>query len=226
MVSANLQFQKLNKSIYIYTHMKLNHFAIHRKLTQHCKAALFQFLKENEKRILPVWLSFSLMKFTSFLFYFLLHIHKYDFLEVHWYDHSGVVPSTVFPIFLILHRFLSFPPSLLVIHVNYLGFFSVYTSLPAYTVICKQLSLYVHVAENMHFCFIRMRSYFTDISMACLSHATITYGNPFQSPDMGLILFSLMATLYYMRCTFHNFFTIALMTGVHFLPAFTQLMLF
>ena len=28
-----------------YVYVKLNHFAIHQKLTVHCKSALFQFLK-------------------------------------------------------------------------------------------------------------------------------------------------------------------------------------
>ena len=45
--------------------------------------------------------------------------------------------------------------------------------------------------QVIHFCFIR-RSYFTDFSEPCFFPATITHGNPFQSPDVCLIPFCLM----------------------------------
>ena len=34
---------KLKKNIYIYIYKKLNHFAVHQKLTQHCKSTTLQF---------------------------------------------------------------------------------------------------------------------------------------------------------------------------------------
>ena len=40
--------------IYIYTHthtyMKLNHFAVHLKLTQHCKSTILQLKKRGNKK--------------------------------------------------------------------------------------------------------------------------------------------------------------------------------
>ena len=33
--------------VYIYIYMKLNHFAVHQKLTQHCKSTILQLKKRS-----------------------------------------------------------------------------------------------------------------------------------------------------------------------------------
>ena len=34
--------------IYIYIHIKLNQFAVHQKLTQHCKSTILQLKRRND----------------------------------------------------------------------------------------------------------------------------------------------------------------------------------
>ena len=36
----------MKKNVYIYIYVELNHFAVHQKLTQHCKLTILQFKKE------------------------------------------------------------------------------------------------------------------------------------------------------------------------------------
>ena len=37
----------MKKKKYIYTYISLNHFAVHQKLTQHCKSTILQFKKKT-----------------------------------------------------------------------------------------------------------------------------------------------------------------------------------
>lgn len=77
-----------------------------------------------------------------------------------------------FPI--LLDFSLSLLPS--VIHVNYLGYLSFYISLHVYVIVYEYLYIYTNILQGPHFCFIRMKSYFTDFSLSCFSHAVITHG--------------------------------------------------
>jgi len=50
---------KKSEKEYIYTYTKLNHFAVHLKLTPHCKSTILQFKENNGNFLVVQWLGLS-----------------------------------------------------------------------------------------------------------------------------------------------------------------------
>ena len=66
-----LNIQYIHKWIYISRFMYLNHFAVHQKLTEHCKSTIFQFENKNKnthkktKHAVTIWPSSCILRHLS-----------------------------------------------------------------------------------------------------------------------------------------------------------------